>query len=77
MSDLQDNISVYSNQYKKLEDLTKFTFELARKNGLEAELLKDKRAQEFIALTSISNNDEQSTVQGGAVTNPIFKQLIS
>jgi hypothetical protein len=42
-----------------LEKLTKFTIELAKKNGLEAELLKDKRAQEFVALTT-PNQDLQT-----------------
>jgi protein subunit release factor A len=48
---LQDEITNYSKQYKKLEDLTKFTIDLAKKNGFEEEVLKDKRAHDFLALS--------------------------
>lgn len=41
---MQEEMRSYKNQYKKLEQLTRFTIELAKKNGLEGELLKDKRA---------------------------------
>lgn len=66
-----------------MEKLTKFTIELAKKNGLEAELLKDKRAQEFVALNTTKNEDLltpflNTSGSGGQIKdNPIFKQLIS
>ena len=61
----------YSKQYKKLEDLTKFTIELVKKNGLEAELLRDKRAKEFVAL-NIANTEIPDS-NGKIQNNPIFK----
>ena len=55
--------------------MTKFTIELAKKNGLEAELLQDKRAKDFVAL---NNKDLIVPDSKGSVKdNPIFKQLIS
>ena len=65
-------MKIYSKQYKKLEDLTKFTIELAKKNGLEAELLKDKRAKDFVAL----NNSDLIIPDSKGNANPIFQQLI-
>jgi hypothetical protein len=82
LSNLQDEMKIYSKQYKKLEQLTKFTIDLAKKNGLEAELLKDKRAQEFVALTTINQDLETPFLNysgsGGQIKdNPIFQQLIT
>lgn len=60
--------------------MTKFTIELAKKNGLEAELLKDKRASDFVALNITDANQDlevpNSKGSGKVKDNPIFKQLI-